>query len=145
MLYFLYYNKMRGKNQLRSHYHGMFSLRPFESHLGQKRHHPFGWCLFWRRRWDSNPRAVARKLISSQPRYDHFDTSPYTLNSIQSITNYLISRTGNPVMSCCGARNFCLLFASQNFDRGHSLCLALSATGSARQRPHFDTSPYRID
>ena len=30
----------------------------------------------WRRRWDSNPRAVARKLISSQPRYDHFDTSP---------------------------------------------------------------------
>ena len=32
----------------------------------------------WRRRWDSNPRAVARKLISSQPRYDHFDTSPYS-------------------------------------------------------------------
>ena len=30
----------------------------------------------WRRRWDSNPRAVAGKLISSQPRYDHFDTSP---------------------------------------------------------------------
>ena len=24
---------------------------------------------------DSNPRAVARKLISSQPRYDHFDTA----------------------------------------------------------------------
>ena len=33
---------------------------------------------FWRRRWDSNPRAVAGKLISSQPRYDHFDTSPYS-------------------------------------------------------------------
>ena len=33
--------------------------------------------FFWRRGWDSNPRAVARKLISSQPRYDHFDTSPY--------------------------------------------------------------------
>ena len=32
--------------------------------------------LFWRSGWDSNPRAVARKLISSQPRYDHFDTSP---------------------------------------------------------------------
>ncbi len=30
----------------------------------------------WRRGWDSNPRALARKLISSQPRYDHFDTSP---------------------------------------------------------------------
>ena len=33
----------------------------------------------WRRVWDSNPRAVARKLISSQPRYDHFDNSPYKI------------------------------------------------------------------
>jgi hypothetical protein len=32
--------------------------------------------LIWRRGWDSNPRTVARQLISSQPRYDHFDTSP---------------------------------------------------------------------
>ena len=31
----------------------------------------------WRRGWDSNPCAVSDKLISSQPRYDHFDTSPY--------------------------------------------------------------------
>ncbi len=31
----------------------------------------------WRGGWDSNPRAVARKLISSQPRYDHFDTAAY--------------------------------------------------------------------
>jgi hypothetical protein len=31
---------------------------------------------FWRRGWDSNPRAVSDKLISSQPRYDHFDTPP---------------------------------------------------------------------
>ena len=30
----------------------------------------------WRRRWDSNPRALADYLISSQGRYDHFDTSP---------------------------------------------------------------------
>ena len=29
-----------------------------------------------RRRWDSNPRTVARHLISSQGRYDHFDTPP---------------------------------------------------------------------
>ena len=35
-----------------------------------------GALFYWRRRWDSNPRAVAGKLISSQPRYDHFDTSP---------------------------------------------------------------------
>lgn len=31
----------------------------------------------WRRRWDSNPRNLAVQLISSQSRYDHFDTSPY--------------------------------------------------------------------
>ena len=32
---------------------------------------------FWRSGWDSNPRAATnRKLISSQPRYDHFDTAP---------------------------------------------------------------------
>ena len=32
--------------------------------------------LLWRRRWDSNPRALAGYLISSQGRYDHFDTPP---------------------------------------------------------------------
>ncbi len=26
--------------------------------------------------WDSNPRALAGYLISSQGRYDHFDTTP---------------------------------------------------------------------
>ena len=31
----------------------------------------------WRRERDSNPRVLAHKLISSQPRYDHFDISPY--------------------------------------------------------------------
>ena len=31
----------------------------------------------WRSGWDSNPRGIAPKLISSQPRYDHFDISAY--------------------------------------------------------------------
>ena len=31
----------------------------------------------WRRERDSNPRVIAHKLISSQPRYDRFDISPY--------------------------------------------------------------------
>ncbi len=80
--------------------------------------------------------------FSSQPRYDHFDTSPYVFKSIQDKTNYLLLfRTGRPVMSCCVARNFCSLLASQNFDRCHSLRLASSPTGCARRRPHFDTSP----
>ena len=30
----------------------------------------------WRRRWDSNPRGLSPYLISSQGRYDHFDTPP---------------------------------------------------------------------
>ena len=33
----------------------------------------------WRREWDSNPRALADKRFSRPPRYDHFDTSPYTM------------------------------------------------------------------
>ncbi len=33
-------------------------------------------AFFWRRGRDSNPRVLAHKLISSQPRYDRFDTSP---------------------------------------------------------------------
>ena len=41
--------------------------------------------VFWRRGRDSNPRAVARKLISSQPRYDHFDTSPYMLAHFREV------------------------------------------------------------
>ena len=41
-----------------------------------KKQRPAG-CCFWRRRWDSNPRGIAAKLISSQSRYDRFDTSAY--------------------------------------------------------------------
>lgn len=33
--------------------------------------------LLWRKRWDSNPRAVARKRFSRAPRYDHFGTFPF--------------------------------------------------------------------
>ena len=50
---------------------------------------PLVYWTSWRRRWDSNPRAIARKLISSQPRYDHFDTSAYCifcLSGFKSIT-----------------------------------------------------------
>ena len=30
----------------------------------------------WRKRWDSNPRALADDCISSAARYSHFDTLP---------------------------------------------------------------------
>lgn len=37
---------------------------------------------FKRRGWDSNPRALADKRFSRPPRYDHFDTSPYSVLSL---------------------------------------------------------------
>ena len=40
---------------------------------------------FWRRVWDSNPRGVAPKLISNQPRYDHFDNPPFILTVFRSL------------------------------------------------------------
>ena len=41
----------------------------------------------WQRGWDSNPRALAGYLISSQGRYDHFDTppQPYYCNITEKI------------------------------------------------------------
>ena len=47
------------------------------------------------------------KLISSQPRYDHFDISPYMIKLKTSLI-FVIYLAGRPVMSCCGARNFLL-------------------------------------
>ncbi len=44
--------------------------------------------LFWRRRWDSNPRPSRGIMISSHVRYDHFDTSPYMLTFNESLTLY---------------------------------------------------------
>ena len=51
---------------------------------------------FWRSGWDSNPRAIARKLISSQPRYDHFDTAAFRrfpgIPAIQPVTGTALIR-----------------------------------------------------
>ncbi len=41
--------------------------------------HPLGVLLSWRKRWDSNPRALADNRISSAARCDHFDTLPIQL------------------------------------------------------------------
>ena len=41
-------------------------------------------AAIWRSGRDSNPRAIARKLISSQPRYDHFDTAAYKDQPVKS-------------------------------------------------------------
>ena len=56
--------------------------------------------VIWRSGWDSNPRAIARKLISSQPRYDHFDTAASIVYSGSKIRRTLYHKTGE------GARKF---------------------------------------
>ena len=43
--------------------------------------------LSWRSGRDSNPRGIAPKLISSQPRYDRFDTAAYKIVKSQTLEN----------------------------------------------------------
>ena len=45
----------------------------------------------WRRERDSNPREIALKRISSAPRYDHFDTTPFTFPIIL-VSNSQVNR-----------------------------------------------------
>ncbi len=93
----------------------------------------------WRRERDSNPRVLSHKLISSQPRYDHFDISPYMLNSVLEYNDYSIfHRTGRPVMSCCGARNFLLAVRFAKFRP-----LPLLFAPFIRHRRRSQTSPLR--
>ena len=49
----------------------------------------------WRRERDSNPRVLSHKLISSQPRYDHFDISPYL------VVFEFCTAFARPEVKCC--------------------------------------------
>ena len=53
--------------------------------------------VLWRRRWDSNPRYLAVHLISSQARYDHFDTPPCNNYSIFKVYDHRIAHH----FECC--------------------------------------------
>ena len=72
----------------------------------QKRH-PQRMPFRWRRVRDSNPRAIARKLISSQPRYDHFDNSPYSV--VHKILLYGRLPAGAPLCPVAVPEIFCSL------------------------------------
>ena len=120
----------------------------FEDFLYKKSSRQKPTAFFWRCGWDSNPRYREVQLISSQSRYDHFDTTPYMLNSRRSVTNYSIFLLTGRVPLCPVAvsrKNLRIRWRSILFDRGHSFLLASSATGSARKRPHFDTTPYMLN
>ena len=60
----------------------------------QKQNHPIGWFCFWRSRRDSNSRAAfGDYTISSRARYDHFDTTPYSLWLRDSMDYYTKKNT----------------------------------------------------
>jgi len=70
------------------------------------------------------------------------------LAALGSVPNCATSRLFNYLFfavvrcaSCCGAQNLLLALATPNFDRSHSLFLALSATGGARKRPQLRYIP----
>ena len=97
----------RGHKSMKSYFWGQFSpenslFSPGKSSVftiyrqKEKPANTLVYRLFWRRGRDSNPREIALKLISSQPRYDRFDTSPYmfTRNSSKSFKKYLERTTG---------------------------------------------------
>lgn len=54
-------------------------------------HRAYPCAGLWRRRWDSNPRALADNRISSAARYDHFDTSPCRKYAILRICHMISS------------------------------------------------------
>ena len=61
---------------------------------------------WWRRRWDSNPRALADNLISSQARCDHFDTSPAERIGVQMTQSQLLYQQRRKKSSCFREKSF---------------------------------------
>ena len=95
------------------------------------------WHDFWRRRWDSNPRTLADQLISSQSRYDHFDTSPY-LSQHQHLRKRgeLMGRTSKNIKLRIPEK-------PRKIKGFRSGSYRVATTISSQSRyDHFDTSPY---
>ena len=97
------------------------------------------WRDFWRRRWDSNPRTLADQLISSQSRYDHFDTSPY-LSQHQHLRKRgeLMGRTSKNIKLRIPEK----LHKIKGFRSG-SYRVATTISSQSRY-DHFDTSPFTM-
>lgn len=96
------------------------------------------WRDFWRSGWDSNPRNLAVQLISSQSRYDHFDTAPY-LSQHQHLgkRGELMGRTSKNIKLRIPEK-------PRKIKGFRSGSYRVATTISSRARyDHFDTSPYR--
>ena len=98
------------------------------------------WRDFWRRRWDSNPRTLADQLISSQSRYDHFDTSPY-LSQHQHLRKRgeLMGRTSKNIKLRIPEKPRKI----KGFRLG-GFPIATTISSQARY-DHFDTAPYMLN
>ena len=59
----------------------------FENKKPKLNFYLFNLGFYWQRGQDSNLREIALKLISSQPRYDHFDTSPFLVLKHLNLVN----------------------------------------------------------
>ena len=95
------------------------------------------WRDFWRSGWDSNPRNLAVQLISSQSRYDHFDTAPY-LSQHQHLgkRGELMGRTSKNIKLRIPEK-------SRKIKGFRTGSYRVATTISSRSRyDHFDTSPY---
>ena len=93
--------------------------------------------LFWRSGWDSNPRTLADQLISSQSRYDHFDTSPY-LSQHQHLRKWgeLMGRTKKNIKLKIPEKPRKIKgFQSRSYRKATTI-------SSQPRYDHFDTSPY---
>ena len=95
------------------------------------------WRDFWRSGWDSNPRNLAVQLISSQSRYDHFDTAPY-LSQHQHLgkRGELMGRTSKNIKLRIPEK-------SRKIKGFRTGSYRVATTISSRSRyDRFDTSPY---
>ena len=91
-----------------------------------------GWCIpYWRKRWDSNPRALADYLISSQARYDHFETLPYSVGRAER-RKYVISRQARDARPDTAART-----ASRRFAKSHPYH-SVSRLSCQQRTEHFE-------
>ena len=95
------------------------------------------WRGFWRSGWDSNPRNLAVQLISSQSRYDHFDTAPY-LSQHQHLgkRGELMGRTSKNIKLRIPEKPHKI----KGFRSG-SYRVATTISSAARY-DHFDTLPF---
>ena len=97
------------------------------------------WRGFWRSGWDSNPRNLAVQLISSQSRYDHFDTAPY-LSQHQHLgkRGELMGRTSKNIKLRIPEKPHKI----KGFRPG-SYRVATTISSQGRYN-HFDTTPYEL-